>query len=309
MKKQEHAKERLRAGLNALPEPENEYALVMPELAPEPPVKDERPMEEDAEDMLARIQAEEKDRTAALLRRRSTALQRELPRPVGVNFAAKPMTNDWNALIRDEVLAMLKFDAAKYPLGEQKKKRKREQAPLPKLEEISDERLKYARGLVESELAANQPRIPRLAQTWEEVHEGATFLPSKKAFGRLSVVSEKEQMQALEQRFNLARSQLADDYKAAAALESKAAILNGGFMMKMKEAAAAFAELHNQRSQSHIELQCFVGLQKRESVGIPARLQAIQNEVSLQMNKERELQSKYAMLMADRDRLQQVLAN
>ncbi|KAL2613429.1 hypothetical protein R1flu_025121 [Riccia fluitans] len=78
--RQAELKRNLHAGLGDLPAPKNEYQIVVPDL----PAEESEPveqMEEDMSEVLARQRAEEAAKQAALLRKRSKVLQRELPHP------------------------------------------------------------------------------------------------------------------------------------------------------------------------------------------------------------------------------------
>eukprot|EP00456_Euglypha_rotunda_P076210 TRINITY_DN7119_c0_g1_i10.p1 TRINITY_DN7119_c0_g1~~TRINITY_DN7119_c0_g1_i10.p1 ORF type:complete len:156 (-),score=40.32 TRINITY_DN7119_c0_g1_i10:11-478(-) len=114
-------KKKLRSGLAQLPTAQNEYQLVMPDLPSEPedPIEVGPKMEEDAEDTLSRIKAEEKAKESAALKRRSLAIQKSLPRPLSINFKMDGgKGDDIEEEVGKELLALLKHDQAKYPLPE-----------------------------------------------------------------------------------------------------------------------------------------------------------------------------------------------
>lgn len=79
-------------------------------------------MEEDMADIDSRRDEVVAAKLAAELKRRSQALQRELPRPFHVNPKARRDVDskDLKAasdMLNDEIVAMLRFDSQKYPLG------------------------------------------------------------------------------------------------------------------------------------------------------------------------------------------------
>lgn len=153
-------------GLGDLPAPKNEYQIMVPDLPEEEPVEGDD-MEADMSDVLARQHAEEAAKQAALLRKRSKVLQRVLPRPppaaiemmraslaYGEDGKAAPapvtLIDHADLLVRTELVALLEYDAAKYPmLEEESSKAKKKgagknaangnpQVPVPVLEDFDE---------------------------------------------------------------------------------------------------------------------------------------------------------------------------
>lgn len=160
LRRQAELKRNLRMGLSGLPEPKNEYEVVVhPE--PEDTEEPEEKIEEDMSDRIAREKAEEEARYQALLRKRSKVLQRELPRPPAASvelirrslmradedkssFAPPTDIEQADELVRKELLSLLEHDNAKYPLNdkEQKKGAKRSANVVPVIEDFEQEELK-----------------------------------------------------------------------------------------------------------------------------------------------------------------------
>lgn len=307
-------KNKLRAGFDALPEAENEYMFKMPELPAEIEVQDEEPMVEDAEDAMSRVAAEVRAKQDAALARRSATLQRGLPRPVTVNTGmakgegrAKDATQQ---LVQEELLLMLRHDAAKYPMSKADRKRKR---TVPVLPVYDDELLAEARLLVQDALsddvspAALAQASESVQRTWEELYSTHAFLPTKKTYGFLDSVKPAEQIKALEQRFQLLREQLKQDNKNAAKMEKSCELLGGGFAKRAKTAHGAIKAAHEQLGQVSIELDCFTVLKQGEQVGLPNRLAWLKNEVNESAQQERGLQNMYQSLTQEKARLQALL--
>jgi len=157
----------LRSGLGNLPQPKNEYQIVI-QPPPEDNEEPEEKIEEDMSDRIAREKAAEEARLQALLRKRSKVLQRELPRPPmaslelirdsllradGDKSSFVPPTSIEQAdeMIRKELLALLEHDNAKYPLEEKPSKEKkkgskhpskRSAASIPMIEDFEEDELK-----------------------------------------------------------------------------------------------------------------------------------------------------------------------
>lgn len=159
---QSFSKKELLSGLKNLPQPNNEYQIVMPP-PPEDNEETEEKIEEDMSDRIARQKAEEEARQQALLRKRSKVLQRELPRPpiASLDLIRKSLlkadedrssvvpptpVEQADEMIRKELLALLEHDNAKYPLDdklekEKKKGVKRKSVHVPLIEDFEENEL------------------------------------------------------------------------------------------------------------------------------------------------------------------------
>lgn len=140
-RRQADLRRNLRSGLINLPQPKNEYQIVMQPVLEdndEPEVK----IEEDMSDRIAREKAVEEARQQALLRKRSKVLQRELPRPPAASldlirnsliradedkssFVPPTSIEQADEMIRKELLSLLEHDSAKYPLEKKLTKEKK----------------------------------------------------------------------------------------------------------------------------------------------------------------------------------------
>lgn len=141
LRRQADLRRNLRSGLGSLPQPKNEYQVVIQPI-PEDNEEPEEKIEEDMSDRLARERAEEEARQQALLRKRSKVLQRELPRPPVASldlirnslmradedkssFVPPTLIEQADEMIRKELLGLLEHDNAKYPLDEKTEKEKK----------------------------------------------------------------------------------------------------------------------------------------------------------------------------------------
>ncbi|GFZ14351.1 cell division cycle 5 [Actinidia rufa] len=167
LRRQADLKRNLRSGLSSLPQPKNEYQIVIPPV-PEDSEEPEEKIEEDMSDRIARERAEEEARQQALLKKRSKVLQRELPRPPTASveliknsliradedkssFVPPTLIEQADEIIRKELLSLLEHDNAKYPLDEKvdkeikkgaKKTANRRSASVPTIEDFEEEDLK-----------------------------------------------------------------------------------------------------------------------------------------------------------------------
>eukprot|EP00808_Paulinella_micropora_P032334 g35259.t1 len=301
----------VRKGLENLPAAQNEYALVMPEIPKEPVQQKKLEIEEDAEDLLQRLEREHQRQLDAELERRPQAVQRELPRPHVVNFQMSQQQDAVAALISKEVVAMLKHDAVVYPLTQDgKKPKKKQKLEDVDMEQFSPEQLAQAKELIEKELQEGipPPQGEAVQSFWEEVHQDVMFLPSKKSFGFLSHLSEPERLLALQQEFKLLKGLAIAQEKRTDKALPRAAIPIQGYLLRKQKLAAAVADLNTQLTDAEADFHCFGLLQQAESVAIPNRLQDWERLVTQCSKKEAELQEEYSQLVQERKQLREKLA-
>jgi pre-mRNA-splicing factor CDC5/CEF1 len=168
LRRQAELRKSLRSGFASIPQPKNEYQIVMPPITEDEKEEAEERIEEDMSDRLARERAEEQARQEALLRKRSKVLQRSLPRPPAASvevlrqslikggesrsrstFVPPTSLEQADDLIHEELLRLLEHDNAKYPLDEktqkEKKKGNKRQAnatAVPEIEDFHEDALK-----------------------------------------------------------------------------------------------------------------------------------------------------------------------
>ncbi|PIN03481.1 mRNA splicing protein CDC5 (Myb superfamily) [Handroanthus impetiginosus] len=165
--RQSDTRKELLSGLKNLPQPKNEYQIVI-QPAPEDDEEPEEKIEEDMSDRIAREKAEEDARQQALLKKRSKVLQRELPRPPPSSldlirnslmradedkssFVPPTLVEQADELIRKELLSLLEHDNVKYPLDEKATKEKKKSGkrsangksvPVPSIDDFEENELK-----------------------------------------------------------------------------------------------------------------------------------------------------------------------
>ncbi|KAF7143970.1 hypothetical protein RHSIM_Rhsim05G0175000 [Rhododendron simsii] len=167
LRRQADLRRNLRSGLSNLPQPKNDYQVVIqPE--PEDSEEQEEKIEEDMSDRIARERAEEEARQQALLKKRSKVLQRELPRPPAASveliksslmradedkssFVPPTLIEQADEMIRKELLSLLDHDNAKYPLEEKgnkeikkgvKRASNRKSVSVPTIEDFEEDEMK-----------------------------------------------------------------------------------------------------------------------------------------------------------------------
>jgi len=308
---QKERKSALVSQLSALPAPQNEYTIVMPELPADEEEDDEPAYEEDALDTAAREDAERARLYAEELAKRSSALQAELPRPLVVNrdMAAQATAEGAaDQLVREEMIKMLEADASAFPVKgapEVKKKKPLKQLPA--------ELLAAAKEMLAAEVEALQQAVPppsaaELEAAMEEVSTELAYVPSLQKFGLLSQASKAERLQVPQQQLQLVKNFMARDAKKAAKIEKKLDVLLGGYKKRASALAADLQEKQQLVRDKDIELNCFKQLQGHEAIALPQRLSEMQALVGEQTAREAELQAKYAELERMRLTLREQLA-
>jgi len=300
----------LKMGLSALPEPSNEYKIMMPELPEEEEEGDlRRPMEEDAADTLARDLALAKAKEESRMRLRSQVLKRGLPRPLGI---AQPFLEDGptsegeealnEEMIKKEMVVMLTHDAIQYPI----KGIKPPSSVSTHYEEFTEQDMDTARSLLRSELdevkrERGNVSFALYAKAEDELRDGFVFVPAKKRFVSKEEATKEDLLNAVKHKFEFLKAHNKAESTKAAALEKKLGLYNGGYENRATTLEKEIGEMYEQLTQSQLELQCFEALRARELDAIQKRTAVMQENVKEQIERENDLQRRYANLLADRE--------
>jgi len=295
---QNFVRAQLRRGLKALSAPKYDYALVLPDLPPEPKMNEEE-VEEDMEDVLSLAEARAQAKREKELRERSSVLQRDLPRPVSVN----PLTPSKNAseaerLILAEMSSLLYHDAAKYPVSSKTK------AKNVAFERFDEDLLAIGSRLIEEE--ANKESEVDMKEYLEAatlIYQDNVYLPSKKSFGSLSSVSKKEKLQAFEQQFAVLSKDLNAYEKKEKKASNRVSILLKGLTTRSSVLSSDVNSSYHALVQDGDQLTCFDMLRANENAAIPVRIKELQREVDEVVRSEGDLQRRYRELVAEKERL------
>jgi pre-mRNA-splicing factor CDC5/CEF1 len=313
-------KAQLKAGLDALPAPKNEYTLVMPQL---PTQEDERedaaPIEPDAEDLLAEQRAIERQKQEMRQRMRSQVLKRELPRPLAINKAfvkenssVRQTTKqtemleseeDYLALademVMDEMLAMVGYDALHYPM----KGAKPVNPAQLQYEEMTEEELAAAARLLREEVDQLRTLHGKVeddvySKILERVEGQMMYVPAERRYVRREDLSREDQLAALTAHLHNLHTQAKRDGTRAAKLEKKLNLYNGGYQNRASALVKEIDELLLKGEQARLELDCFKELRKMEVEAVPRRVAALRQQVEEVTARENSLQIRYANLLS-----------
>nr|AAL59389.1 CDC5 protein [Zea mays] len=339
LRRQAELRKSLRSGFASIPQPKNEYQIVMPPITEDEKEEAEEKIEEDMSDRLARERAEEQARHEALLRKRSKVLQRSLPRPPAVSveiirqslirsgesrsrstFMPPTSLEQADELINEELLRLLEHDNAKYPLDEKtqkekKKGSKRQQngGPLvPEIDDFDEDELKEASSMVEEEIQYLRVAMGHENESFEDfvkAHDACQddlmFFPTSNSYGLASVAGNADKISALQNEFETVKKRMDDEAKKASRLELKIKLLTQGYQIRAGKLWSQVQDTFKQMDTAATELECFQELQKQEHLAASYRIQNLSEEVSKQKALERTLQSRYGELVSGFQRIQE----
>lgn len=310
-------KDQLKLGLGSLPQPKNDYEIVVPENEEqEEPEQAQAQMIEDQADIDARKQEELRIKAAKELALRSQVIQRELPRPQDVNTTVlRPPHESYSLtelqkaeeLIKCEMVTMLQFDNLKNPVPTQSKRSNMSQAQqLAFLEqhpydnfrkedlEVAKFILKKEMDVVKNGMNHGELSLEVYTQVWEECLSQVLFLPNQTRYTRANLASKKDRLESAEKRLEQNRSHMAKEAKRAAKMEKKLKILTGGYQSRAQALIKQLQDLYENIDTATLELNTFKFLEEQEKSALPRRIQSLTEDVNRQMEREKVLQKKYA---------------
>ncbi|XP_017770851.1 PREDICTED: cell division cycle 5-like protein [Nicrophorus vespilloides] len=319
---QQSRKDQLRAGLSTLPEPKNDYEIVVPEHEEEVAETVKELSVEDQADVDARLQEEMRIKLAKELALRSHVIQRDFPRPQDVNLSVLRPAHESHSLtelqkaeelIKREMVTMLTYDNLKNPIAPIQGKRQtvsqaQQLAYLEQYsyEDITKEELDEARGSLNKEMEIVRQgmnhgdlSIESYTQVWEECLSQVLFLPNQNRYTRANLASKKDRLESAEKRLEQNRNHMSREAKRAAKMEKKLRILTGGYQSRAQALIKQLTDLYDQVDQSQLELNTFQFLQEQEKAALPRRIQSLNEDVNRQMEREKGLQTKYGDLQEE----------
>eukprot|EP01083_Nonionella_stella_P283330 964261_1 len=315
------ARKKLAIGLKGLPAPQNNFNIIMPNIEPVELDDVDEVMEEDAADRDAFRVERAQQAEVAERARQSQSIQRTLPRPQRDNRNMLALQSEHQVsrglteqqkvasrLLAEEVLAMVRHDNAKFPLGGA-------EARALRREEFGDDELNEARLLLAAELSTvhaerrddDTADLARFNDLWDAAEADSAYLPSARAFGSVQRCSKGEQLQCLQQEFELLSTQYAHHCKQADKSAKRIGILTGGYLQRAGRATEQCDKTAGDLEEARIELLSFERLYGREHKAIPLRQKSLKRDVHTEMERERRLQERYQSLLDSYHNLQEIL--
>ncbi|KAF8401884.1 hypothetical protein HHK36_012834 [Tetracentron sinense] len=340
LRRQAELRRNLRSSLTSLPQPKNEYQIVI-QPVPEEHEEPEDKIEEDMSDRIARQKAEEEARQQALLRKRSKVLQRELPRPPSASlelirnslirsdedkssFVPPTSIEQADEMIRKELLTLLEHDNTKYPLEDKVDKEKKKgvkrtsngksTVSVPEIEDFEEDELKEADSLIEEEaqflcvaMGHDNESLDEFAEAHKTCLKDLMYFPTRNAYGLSSVAGNMEKLTALQNEFENVKKKMDEEAKKAQRLEQKIKLLTSGYQMRAGKLWSQFEATFKQMDTAGTELECFLALQKQEQLAASYRINVLLEEVQKQKELEQVLQKRFGNFIAEQERIQGLL--
>lgn len=304
----------LKSGFGSLPAPQNEYEIAIPEKEDADRDSNAFGLEEDAGDREAWLQQQRELERERELKRRSNAVQKDLPRPTKIKQTLVHSSVDE---VAREMYAIMEHDAAKYPIEEPQKssKKKRKKTPaaaaaVPQLPQFSDEELAHARNMVqiEASLEGAQRNVWKatdqttLASLWIDAQNKSLRRAESAGSDRVEfefASSSEDRLRAIQAEFEELKEQEQLQSKRAAKLEERVALVNGGLHRRSEQAKASLRSLVSDLQNAIIERSCFESLSSLETQALQSRMSRLANDITTQQLTEVALQKRYAALVQE----------
>ncbi len=311
-RKQSELRQSLKSGLQALPTPQNDYNITLPELPDEEErtegVEDEDEEDEiDASDVLREKQRKEEELEAERQRLRSEVLKRGFPRPFGLNSSYTDIKSSKEdaflkqaeGMIRDEVVKLITHEAITHPF-----KQSKIHSDKDDFDYLSERDILHARALLEEETKLFQEQhyptefsLEEIVKTAKEVDEELLFVPSQGHYTRVQPTQKKEKLESLVAEFDLIKNIMSKEAARAHKLESKLNVYHGGYQNRANTLLRSIHQVYNELDQTQMDLAAFRKLREFELLAIPQRIEALTQEVQVQEQRERENQTQYLALI------------
>ena len=266
----EQLRSELRLGLASLPAPRNEYQVVVPEMEAD---VEEAIAEADAVDLEEARAAAAAAEEAEAMRRRSHAMQRGLPRPLGAppSLLSAAAASPAEAMLRCELALLVAYDAGLAAGG----------APAPPLEQFPEEALLAAGELVRQEAQELRNELGH-EQDGPEAHLAARDAVAPHAQPRAA--------------FEIARAEMERQARRAAKLDARAVVTTTGYQRRAEELQSRLEKAVASVASRSAELAAFQCLHSQEVRAAPLRIEALAGEVEAQAARGAALQARYGGL-------------
>ncbi|KAI8922871.1 pre-mRNA splicing factor component-domain-containing protein [Entophlyctis helioformis] len=312
----------------ALPQPKNDFEIVIPDLDDDEAADGgldadmdgmlgggrgggRGDADEDAEEVETRELERRKRETEAKLKRRSMAVQRGLPRPVVSLQAIEALYSDDNdipasasasashdhadtdieALIRREMALLVQRDAVFHPMQGQPPLPA--SALLPKLDKLSDSLLADAAALIRDEVEAS----PRDADT------AYVYSPLTRTMVHAATLADTDLVAIRKAVLGEHRAAMKSAAVKAQKMEKKMAVTLGGYAGRSKKLAKELDDVARELDDTVARLDGFRRLRVGEEAGLSHRVETARRELAGLALMEQDLQDAYREKVRVRDEL------
>ncbi|KAJ3184039.1 CDC5 cell division cycle 5-like protein [Gaertneriomyces sp. JEL0708] len=287
-------RQQLADGFKSLPTPKNDFEIVLPDAKADTDGEGKRNLVEDAGDVEQRELAAKKAEREAAMRKRSTVVQRDLPRPFTTPSALSGGVDEITRALNDEMLSMMNDDAT----GNINM-------------DIEEDELLHAAELIKSELASLERTD--IEEDFDELHEKVwkeyLFSPSQGKYVRRTDLSSDDRIAIFQQTLTNNRQTMASLAARAQKLEKKLGVILGGHQTRSVTLRRDLASNYREWTDKDVERETFRSLRRLEERGAEQRIALLEKEVRELQLKERDVQDRYGELQEEKATLTQALAN
>lgn len=287
----------LKQGLASLPKPkETEWELELPDDQQEP--KTAERLEEDAAERDRREREIREARELLERKRRTQVMQRDLPRPVQVDYQsllkeASQAEDPVKVLIAREAALLVAHDATRYPLPGAKPTSR-----VFEIQKIDDAALQEAKLQVLMEIK-DKPKPEDVQAAWEKSNSSSLLL----GLGCYEDDEEEEQISTMQTALEEVIDQIVASAEKGNKLEKKLNLHLGGYKNRAEMLRKKISEAHEALEKANNALGAFKVLQASEQAAIRNRLAALRGEVGFVSTREREAQELYRRTREELDAL------
>ncbi|KAK7485137.1 hypothetical protein BaRGS_00023547 [Batillaria attramentaria] len=225
------------------------------------------------------------------MRRRSLAVQRDLPHPVGINSAVLCPTGPGEPPLTELQKQLGITPGSKKPPSQKGVVNQAqhldylEQNPYDKFDDddlqAARHQLKEEMQVVKEGMGHGELSIDSFSQVWKECYTQLLFLPAQNRYIRASLASKKNRIQSLEKRLEKHMTRI--HAKHAAKLEKKLKILLGGYQSRAQGRIKQMTDLSDQLEHTYLEMKTFENLRQHEIGAIPKCMESLKEDVQWQM--------------------------
>lgn len=197
-------------------------------------------------------------------------------------------------------------------------------------DEFEDDDLDVAKKMLAEEMEAvrlgmaHELSLESYSQVWNECLSEVLYLPSQNRYTRAALASKKDRFESAEKKLEQNRKHMAKEAKRCGKIEKKLKVLTGGYQARAKALSKQLQDTYEQIEQNQLSLSTFKFLADQESLAIPRRLnvscilfifihifiifinfftQSLTEDVIRQMDREKQLQSRFGYLQSQFDEL------
>ena len=319
----------LKAGFKNLPEPENNFEIIVPEDDEEEAADDLEVTTEDAAERDERMRKLQEKAEREALARRSQAVKLNLPRPpnVDVDQLLKDLStsedgevDEAQRLVNVELVRLMRHDSVAYPLpGTSLPGGTVSSYEMPPDDAISaalsEIHLEFAGSLGFPNANREQVREGIFALSKAELDQGVLWAHDEGELIRHMTsgasdserLSDDERARVYNTVLDEKRTTMTKDASKAFKTERKLGVTLGGYQGRSAALGKRITEAFSGLQQAKLEYESFSRLKTNESAVGPRRVAALKEEVERLEQRERMLQGRYAELDAERREAQERL--